>query len=141
MTLDRSPARPCTHCGHGEESHGDNEGFGCQRCMLIPIIREGVNPRHPYEPPFDPERRYFRRDMGGRVGTMPVGVTFTMRLRDYMVKAPCDISYLGMWVCITHNLRFADNMDKDIHCFLAGAHDSHVLLWACDFHGWEKAGD
>jgi hypothetical protein len=50
------------------------------------------------------------------------------------VQPKCEESR-GQWVCITHQERFGNQLQKDIH--IHNPVNRHVLAWRCFAHGVE----
>jgi hypothetical protein len=55
-------------------------------------------------------------------------------LKTIVVLAPCADKQNGTWYCVTHDKRFDNQFQKDLHIH-SGA---HRLAWLCFKHGVEK---
>ena len=49
-------------------------------------------------------------------------------------KPPCEDRRNGNWFCVTHNLTFGNQIEKDNH--IQGG--THLLAWKCNEHGLEQ---
>lgn len=70
----------------------------------------------------------------GDIVQVPSG--FPSETREHLVKAGCtdpQFRTQGQWVCITHQLVHANNLQADIH----EADGEHQIAWACYAHGIE----
>lgn len=53
--------------------------------------------------------------------------------RGFEVLASCATNK-GLWVCVTHDLDFANQFEKDCHIHRG----THRLVWLCFEHGAEQ---
>lgn len=63
----------------------------------------------------------------------PIGDVLAINGRMHEVFPPCDNSHNGRWYCITHDERFENQLQKDIHI----SSGKHKLAWVCFEHGLE----
>jgi hypothetical protein len=65
--------------------------------------------------------------------TVAVGETITVP-REYQVEPACTEKHGGIWFCVTHQKKLANQLEKDTHIH----HGTHKLAWICFAHGPEK---
>jgi hypothetical protein len=73
-----------------------------------------------------------KKKEGDRIAKV-VGGQFVSVLTEVEILAKCEVNS-GRWYCITHQMRFDNQLQKDGHISKGG----HLLAWECFGHGLEE---